>query len=115
VVVEECIRIAKELIGKGLRKENIADFETEFNSYWEHQYEYEDPLLTSFYSIIDEPIIENHVGVVFYQNTSGGYCLFVHPYGKSHFRLLEALNNLSVIYTKRLMYLLISLIMLGLA
>ncbi len=100
-VVEKCIKEAKKVIEKGVRKENIADFEAEFISYWEHKYEHEESLLPGFYSIIDEPIIEEHIGVVFYPNISGGYCLFLHAYGNSHLQILSAFNNLSINYQER--------------
>lgn len=60
-IVREVIRRAKSTLEQGLSKSNIKDFEEEFLSYWENNYEKESEVRRGVISFITESPSENEI------------------------------------------------------
>lgn len=88
LLIEDCIRIAKDLLEKGIRKANTEDFKSEFLTYWEIKYEHEPSLLSPITSIIEDTD-PTKLGLIIYPTMAGTDGYYLHSFGESYSRIKD--------------------------
>lgn len=55
-IVRECFLRAKRIVEEGIHKKNIADFDEEFDAYWQNTYSDNDKINLNYLSLLPKPV-----------------------------------------------------------
>ena len=101
IVVEKCIRQAKEIIQRGINQDRIDAFQDEYLAYWENAYQGEKPVERTVLSLIDETIgIPKQITFVTLGQPLGIYNAVLYADFRQFEGVQRYLNNSKIRYTE---------------
>ena len=99
-ITYESIKKAKEIIEKGLNKENYSDFEDEFISYWEDKYDKEKEFPISILLLFDNEEEYEKIRLLKLDSKVGSYNYVLHNGNTQSKNFIKYLTDFGIKYTE---------------